>query len=410
MTRKLLDTAHLEVFHRPGPGGPLLVTFNELGMIADGTRFWGQAVCDRLNLDAVGIVSRRPNWFPVADMAQAVAALAPILARHHDIITYGHSQGGYGAVKYAAALRATRVAAFCPQWSIEPALLGNADRRFAAYHHVDLHAGMAVEGGDCPVPAAVVFDPSTAEDRWHHDRLAERVPVISVPVHHSGHAAVRLVAGAEPFGRFLDLLLGGGDLRAFFHGLRKASPLVRATILLRRAGQLEARGRGDAAQAAAEAAAQAAPDQFETAEAALQVMRRLGRHDAALGRAEALVARWPDSHLAWMHLAQVRQDRQDWAGAEAALARAIALRPEISGLHLRLSILLERTGRDAAALAAARHAVELNPAIAHNHVRLAECLLQAGRTDEALAAMDRALALAPDDQGLVRWRDRVRRG
>lgn len=74
MYSKVLDADHLEVFFRPGAGDTALLTFNELGLSADGRRFWGQAVCDRLDLPAVGIMSRSPNWYPATDM-ETVARL-----------------------------------------------------------------------------------------------------------------------------------------------------------------------------------------------------------------------------------------------------------------------------------------------------------------------------------------------
>lgn len=93
---KILDAEHLEVFHEDR-GSPLLVVlFNEMTFRADGRRFWGQALCAKLGLSAVGIVSKRRNWFPAADMARVAGQVRGIVAGA------GHAVG-YGALLAALA-------------------------------------------------------------------------------------------------------------------------------------------------------------------------------------------------------------------------------------------------------------------------------------------------------------------
>ena len=63
---------NLEVIHRPGSSPYLLVTFNEMEMKANGSRFWGQRFCEKIDISALGFISRRPNWFPAASVVKAV--------------------------------------------------------------------------------------------------------------------------------------------------------------------------------------------------------------------------------------------------------------------------------------------------------------------------------------------------
>ena len=407
MYSKVLDADHLEVFFRPGAGDTALLTFNELGLSADGRRFWGQAVCDRLDLPAVGIMSRSPNWYPATDMDAVARLVRPLLSGFTHVVAYGHSQGGYGALKYGHGLGATRAAAFCPQATIEPRLLGAADTRFTPYYRSALHDGMAVAPGDCPVPAIVVFDPALADDLMHVRMIQDACGAGLVPLRHVGHKAVRLVAGHQPFQRFLDLLTDGSGrdaVRSFLAGLRKAAPLYRSCLFAARAASREKAGDRDGAALWMARSAQADPADLDGQLAAGGALVRYGHLDEALTMADAMCGRWPDSHLVHAHRAFVLQRLGRLDEAVAALDRAIGLAPAVSGLRARMAGLLTALGQPNAALAAARHAVALGPAMAHNHARLGDVLAGLGQQDEAIAALDRAVALAPYDPHLLNHR------
>ncbi len=111
---------NLEVIYRSGSSPYLLVTFNEMEMRANGSHFWGQRFCEKADISTLGFISRRPNWFPAASIVKAVEAVAPILHAAPERILYGHSQGGYAALRYRRRFNATVAIAFCPQVSIEP--------------------------------------------------------------------------------------------------------------------------------------------------------------------------------------------------------------------------------------------------------------------------------------------------
>lgn len=129
---------NLEVIHRRGSSPYLLVTFNEMEMQANGSRFWGQRFCEKAGIAALGFISRRPNWFPAASVVAAVEAAAPILAEAPERILYGHSQGGYAALRYRRRLGASVAVAFCPQISIDPKTVP-FDNRFVRHFAPGLH-------------------------------------------------------------------------------------------------------------------------------------------------------------------------------------------------------------------------------------------------------------------------------
>ena len=164
-------------------------------MKANGSRFWGQRFCEKADISALGFISRRPNWFPAASVVKAVEAAAPILAAAPERILYGHSQGGYAALRYRRRFNTAVAIAFCPQVSIDP----NAvpfDSRFARHFSPDLHANMGIAPDHASGRAYLFFDPFHAVDRQHAVRIAAmQEGTRLVPVHMTGHGTVRAFTG-----------------------------------------------------------------------------------------------------------------------------------------------------------------------------------------------------------------------
>ncbi|CAN7447898.1 hypothetical protein [Rhizobium sp. LjRoot258] len=225
---RIFSDENLEVIHRPGSSPYLLVTFNEMEMKANGSRFWAQRFCEKADISALGFISRRPNWFPAASVVKAVEAAAPILRAAPERILYGHSQGGYAALRYRGRFNASVAIAFCPQVSIDPKV-APFDGRFARHFSPDLHANMGIAPDHAAGRAYLFFDPFHAVDHRHAARIAtlqERTHL--VPVHMTGHGTVRAFAGTE---RALSLIEAcrGDDLR----GLRALARSARVVAPMR---------------------------------------------------------------------------------------------------------------------------------------------------------------------------------
>ncbi|WVT75267.1 hypothetical protein QM996_09355 [Sinorhizobium chiapasense] len=186
---------NLEVIHRPGASPYLLITFNEMEMQANGSRYWGQRFCEKADIAALGFISRRPNWFPAASVVRAVEAAAPILRAAPERILYGHSQGGYAALRYRRRFNATTAIAFCPQLSIDPQAVP-FDGRFSRHFAPDLHANMGIAPDHAAGRAYLFYDPFHAVDRRHAERIAAlQAETHLVPVHMTGHGTVRAFTG-----------------------------------------------------------------------------------------------------------------------------------------------------------------------------------------------------------------------
>jgi protein O-GlcNAc transferase len=122
---------------------------------------------------------------------------------------------------------------------------------------------------------------------------------------------------------------------------------------------------------------------------------RIGRHDLALGHAEAAVALRPREAGYQLHLGMILDALGRAESGLACYRTALALRPAYPQAHNNLANTLARLGRFAEAETHYRAALELNPAMAEAHNNLGHTLNCLGRSAEAEAACRRALELRP---------------
>ncbi len=132
------------------------------------------------------------------------------------------------------------------------------------------------------------------------------------------------------------------------------------------------------------------------------------RADSAARKAVALDSTLADAHsaLGWSRLGV------DWAGAEAALTRAIAIDPAAHRGYEGLARLYMHTGRPAEQLAAARRGVELDPYSIQAARELALAYNMNGRCDETLELLRPLKELSPPAgvAGLIRGLCYARKG
>ena len=117
------------------------------------------------------------------------------------------------------------------------------------------------------------------------------------------------------------------------------------------------------------------------------------------GRSAAERALQLDPGLAEAHAAIGRIKRGydwDWAGADAAFQKALALEPQNSVVLLGASSLQASLGHFEEAVALNRRAVEIDPLSVVAHVSLGMHAYYAGHQDVALDAFQKSLAISPD--------------
>jgi tetratricopeptide (TPR) repeat protein len=113
---------------------------------------------------------------------------------------------------------------------------------------------------------------------------------------------------------------------------------------------------------------------------------------AAAERALAIDGDLAEAHAA---LAVAKQNRWDWAGADAAYRRALELSPTQAESHQRYGTYLSFMGRCEEGLAHLKRAHQLNPVSHSISAQIALSLLCARRYEEAIAQCSRTLDAEP---------------
>ena len=183
----------------------VLVTFNEMGLSPTGTRFWGDQIVDKLPVSGVGVVSKKPNWYPKADMQKAIPAILDFV-NGRQVITYGFSQGGYGALKYSAALSACGALSFSPQISINPKSV-DFDNRWHQHYERELQNGEIILPEDIRQNSFVFYDPYEKLDRINAEMIGQYSGVERVICPFIDHGSVRQITESGFSTHFLDTAL-----------------------------------------------------------------------------------------------------------------------------------------------------------------------------------------------------------
>jgi len=198
--RLVYQGPQLTVAAMPGSSRYAVLAFSPLNFYAEGEapRLWGEALFRKHGIAAIGITARSPNWFPPAEMHAAAAAIRALLAEWGlPAIGYGHSMGGYAALKYARLLGLRTSLALSPQISIDPVVVGGFDARFAEFFQPLPHAGQQVEASDLAPASLLVFDPLVPEDRGHAAALHGMPGVHRVLATGAGHMTIGMFTESE---------------------------------------------------------------------------------------------------------------------------------------------------------------------------------------------------------------------
>lgn len=188
-----------------GQAGPVLVTMNDIGTVATGDGFWADRFAERRGA-VLGVVCKDGSQYPRHSMAVAVPICREVIGER-PAYGYGWSQGGYGVLKYGAALGLRASLAFSPVTSVDPS---DADhpREFAYLFDPLKHIGMRVRRSDLPNRARAFFGQDTTDERRSERAFAQ----MGVRTHliDGGHHAFVEVVRARRIGPMIDALVAGG--------------------------------------------------------------------------------------------------------------------------------------------------------------------------------------------------------
>lgn len=219
-------SAAFECLYKDRGSDTLLVTFNEMGMSANGRDCWGAVPAKRLNLSIFGFVSTHPNWFPVEEILRCLEAFWKCLrnSRHKRVVVMGLSQGAYAALKFHRMLGADISIAFAPQISIDPCDV--KDLRFNQFFNSHSHNDMRIRSSDVSRRCYLFFDPFELDDIKHGRMLESLDNVTAIHLPFAGHAAVQIFLGSENIWKLIEACFAHdvARIRTLFGELRHTNP------------------------------------------------------------------------------------------------------------------------------------------------------------------------------------------
>lgn len=193
--KMVYDDDFIRVMARPGKSEFILVTFGNLINLADGIRFFGDVPVRNLEINCIGFMAKTPNWFPEDSTQKAIRGISKLLRSTNEVITYGGSMGGYAAIKYSQALKATTVIALCPQWSIDKTECDGHNPGFQEYYSPNL-ARMGIQPGDIAGDLFLFYDPKHKNDVFHAQKISSKATDAKhIPVRSVGHLVTGTLAG-----------------------------------------------------------------------------------------------------------------------------------------------------------------------------------------------------------------------
>lgn len=200
----------VRVLYRRGVGRDLICTFGDAAEAAsfNASNYNGKLAIENLNISAIVFQPKSTNWYPSESMHAAINKLRTTidLSSFRNIVGYGASMGGFGALKFSHFLQATHVIAYCPQWSIDPNEANGANPGFSAYFRKEM-SGHGVKGHELAAYGRgiyIIYDPRHSIDNYHaRSYLRECDRVIAIPLRGAGHDIPKILIGRVYFSELL---------------------------------------------------------------------------------------------------------------------------------------------------------------------------------------------------------------
>jgi hypothetical protein len=227
-----IQTDHHRVYVRLGTSPFALVTFSSLGFDPEVSDYWASPVVKKLDMTCVGVVARKANWFPRAEIEALAPRIRAVLSDFPEVLGYGASMGGYGVLRHGKLLGCTTTIAFSPQISIDPEL-AEFDPRYRPHFDPDLNTGDAIS--ELPPRNFVVFDPYQPLDREHVERIKRLGPITEIHAPFLDHDTVRMMQSSTVANALFRHVLANNaqGVRGLLRPLRRTLPIYYRSIAYR---------------------------------------------------------------------------------------------------------------------------------------------------------------------------------
>lgn len=192
------------------PGDRLYVTFDHWKRVKPGFEpLSGDTLFDRRGWPVLRVQTARNDWFLNPDLEAALDVVAAIAGDYANVVTYGFSMGGYGALRFAEAAGACRVVAISPQATPIPARAPFETRWWKDRQQCDAALDDLSHMSRAGAPRVVMlYDPMQRPDRLQAELVrAHCNDVLALPLAFGGHPATQTILQGGRLGEFAAALL-----------------------------------------------------------------------------------------------------------------------------------------------------------------------------------------------------------
>ncbi|WP_155931282.1 hypothetical protein [Methylosinus trichosporium] len=156
----------------------------------------GEGFLTKNDVDAVHVISKQNHWWNTPDWSEALKAIAAYAVTRGgpEIVTYGSSMGGHGALVASKPLGAARVVAYAPQFSVDPKLVPWEKRWLSDVKSIKFMGAPfadSVAATDC---IFIFSDPFFEADQRHVMEISRHAPIRHLRVAFADHDVSRVLS------------------------------------------------------------------------------------------------------------------------------------------------------------------------------------------------------------------------
>jgi hypothetical protein len=353
----IFDGLGVHVFPVPRSSpGLLVVSFTGRDHAPPAATGAGEGFLAKNDIDTVHVISKRNHWWNTSDWPQALEAIKAYAATREarDIVTYGSSMGGHGALVASKPLGATRVVAYAPQFSVDPKLVPWEKRWLSDVRSIEFIGAPFTETVAAPDGIYILSDPFFEIDQRHVLEIARHAPIRHLRVAFADHDVSRVLSDCGMLSKITLQALRGelcfADFVRSYRTHRRRTSLVYggASRLLhqrKRIGPALAFGRRAFEMLAADRSGKASPERDRLVTGYLELLVEQKRAEEAL----SVSAQWRDKrsgrHFVFRRLeAQALGQSGQLQAAFDVIERAMAERPTERKTHTIAAEILEKSG------------------------------------------------------------------
>jgi hypothetical protein len=197
------------------------------------------AHCAEHGISELWIQTKRNDWFINEELHDFEQILSSISAKYDVVDVIGSSMGAYGALLFADCLRATKVVAISPQFTVNPRIADFETRWRPHVEKIDFSYEKPLASGSRVQNGYILYDPRFRLDRLHAELALKALPQFkALKIPFGGHPAtftILSISGARPiFSAFNgDGEVSTSQILRIHRQARKESPFYIASLAQR---------------------------------------------------------------------------------------------------------------------------------------------------------------------------------